>query len=95
MLKLELKNTNIKVQALCPGYTHTEFHSVRDFEGFNKKAIPSFLWMNAEDVVNKSLKALRKKKTIYIPGRKNRLFVKIVNSRFLGRFILRIVFGKR
>ena len=95
MLNLELKNTNIKVQALCPGYTHTEFHSVRDFEGFDKTVIPSFLWMDKEDVVSRSLKALRKKKTVYIPGRKNRIFVKIVNSKLIGRFIVRIIFGKR
>ena len=95
MLDLEVRGTNIKVQALCPGYTHTEFHSVRDFEGFNKKTIPNFLWMKSEDVVIKSIQSLRKNKVIVVPGRKNRLIVRLVNSKILGRLIIRIMFGKR
>ncbi len=95
MLALEMKRTNIKVQALCPGYTHTEFHSVRDFEGFNKNAIPSFLWMKSEDVVSKSIRSLRKNKVIVVTGRKNKFFVWIVNSKIFGKLIVRIMFGKR
>ncbi len=89
MLQKELLSTQIKVQALCPGYTHTEFHSVRDFEGFNKALIPKFLWMNVEDVVDISLKSLKKKRVIVIPGLKNRLYLRIVNSRIMGGFVIK------
>jgi len=95
MLQNELKSTNIKVQALCPGYTHTEFHSVRDFEGFNKSVIPKFLWMEAEDVVDISLKSLNKKKVVIIPGFKNRIFLKLENSRILGRLLVNLLSRKR
>ena len=64
-LQTELQGTGVKVQALCPGLTHTEFHEVA---GFNKEATPKFMWMTAERVVSISLRALKGKKVIVIPG---------------------------
>lgn len=69
-LKSELIETGIKIQALCPGLTHTEFHQVA---GINKEAIPGFLWMRADRVVRISLKALNGKKVIVVPGLGNRI----------------------
>jgi hypothetical protein len=68
-LQTELIETGIKVQALCPGLTHTEFHQVA---GIKKEAIPGILWMKAERVVRISLRALSKKKVIVIPGLRNK-----------------------
>lgn len=68
-LQNELYGTGIKIQALCPGLTHTEFHEVA---GINKKDIPGILWMNANRVVRISLRALAKKRTIIIPGVRNK-----------------------
>ena len=66
-LAVELRNAGspVRVQALCPGYTVTEFH---DTLGINRKDIPGFLWMKADDVVDTSLDALGSGKTIVIPG---------------------------
>lgn len=69
----ELKNYNIKVQALCPGFVYTEFHDTDEFKDFDRSSVPKWLWMSAEEVVKQSLKALRKKKVIFIPGIKNRI----------------------
>jgi len=69
-LQAELHDTGIKIQALCPGLTHTEFHEVA---GINKEAIPGILWMTADRVVRISLKALNRNKAIIIPGRRNKL----------------------
>ncbi len=69
-LDYELKDKGIRVQALCPGMTHTEFHDVIKMD---KSAVPGFMWMSAVDVVTISLKALRRRKVICIPGLKNRL----------------------
>ena len=68
-LQTELIETGIKIQALCPGLTHTEFHQVA---GIKKEAIPGILWMKADRVVRISLRALTKNKVIVIPGVRNK-----------------------
>ncbi|MFX0100326.1 MAG: SDR family NAD(P)-dependent oxidoreductase [Candidatus Hodarchaeota archaeon] len=73
-LSLDLKGTGIKVQALCPGFTHTGIHYVRDFKkfGFDKSALPDEWWMDADTVVKGSLDALQTNLVTYIPGEINR-----------------------
>ncbi|MGB9835601.1 MAG: SDR family NAD(P)-dependent oxidoreductase [Candidatus Saccharicenans sp.] len=68
-LQAELHGTGIRVQALCPGLTHTEFH---ERAGINKEAIPGILWMTAGRVVRVSLKALSRKRVIVVPGLRNK-----------------------
>jgi short-subunit dehydrogenase len=78
-LWLEVRNKGIKVQALCPGFTRTEFHEVGDFKNFDKSAIPNSLWMMPEEVVRLSLKALKNsRKVVFIPGWKKRLIKWII-----------------
>jgi len=73
-LKLEMQDVDIKIQALCPGATLTEFHEVGDLRNYDRKAIPDSMWMSPDEVVSLSLKALGKsKKIICIPGWKKRL----------------------
>ena len=73
-LWLEVRDKGIKVQALCPGFTRTEFHEVGDFKNFDKSAIPDSLWMMPDEVVRQSLKALEKSRNVvFIPGWKKRL----------------------
>ncbi len=73
-LWLEVKDMGIKIQALCPGFTRTEFHEVGDLINFNKSTVPDSLWMTPDMVVSLSLKALGKKKElVFTPGWKNRL----------------------
>ena len=90
-LQDELKGTGVRVQALCPGLTHTEFHDRPGYEDYKRK-IPEFFWMSAEDVVRESLDALKKGRVICVPGRKNRLVVAIVRNR-LGAFAVKALAG--
>ena len=55
----------VRVQALCPGFTVTEFHETL---GVDRATIPGFLWMRAEDIVDASLRGLERGKVIVIPG---------------------------
>lgn len=71
-LALELKGTKVTVQALCPGFTYTEFHDVM---GVDRAVVPKWLWMDPDGVVEASLEALAARKVFVIPGWKYRAFV--------------------
>jgi short-subunit dehydrogenase len=60
MLVHELSGTNVRVQALCPGFTRTE--------GMAAKRLPDFLWTAPETVVRASLCALPYGRVVYVPG---------------------------
>jgi len=76
-LDTELAGTGVKVQALCPGFTHTEIHKEMPHV---KQQIPSWLWMDADRVVSISLRQLeRGGPVICIPGKRNKL-MKFVHS---------------
>jgi short-subunit dehydrogenase len=66
-LDLELKSAGspVRVQALCPGFTITEF---LDAMGMSRDGIPGWLWMRAEDVVDASLHGLQRGKVFVVPG---------------------------
>lgn len=65
-LALEVADKGVYVQALCPGYTHTEFHARG---GMDKTRVPSSWWMRAERVVRDSLAALdRGQPVVVVPG---------------------------
>lgn len=68
----------VRVQALCPGFTLTEFH---DTLGVDRGKIPRFLWMAADEIVNASLRGLDRGKVIVIPGWKYKATVRFL--RFL------------
>jgi short-subunit dehydrogenase len=70
----------IRVQALCPGYTYTEFHTTSDYNGNEREVLPRWVWMTAEDVVHYSLSKLDTKKVIVVPGFKYRVVAFLLRS---------------
>jgi short-subunit dehydrogenase len=66
-LDMELRGAGSKVtvQALCPGFTLSEFH---DTLGVDRKFIPRLLWMQADTVVEASLRGLERGDVMVIPG---------------------------
>lgn len=61
----ELRGTGVRCMALCPGFTHTEFHQRADIETGD---IPGWMWLNADDVVKTALRDLRRGVPVSIPG---------------------------
>jgi short-subunit dehydrogenase len=83
-LRDELTGTGVKIQALCPGLTRTGFMFTDEFKDFNYSDIPRFAWMAPEQVVEESLGALGKNKTIVIPGRGNRILIGTLKAPIIG-----------
>jgi len=67
-LAVTLHGSGVKVSALCPGYTHTDFHRTAGLQEM-KDSMPKFLWYDAEVVVREGLKAVEKGKPVYLSGR--------------------------
>jgi len=69
----ELVETGVHVQALCPGFTYTEFH---DRLGSGRKGIPGWAWLPAERVVDESLAQARARgPVVCVPGKRFKLIV--------------------
>ena len=71
-LNLELRGSGIKVSALCPGFTYSEFHDMNGTREAVSK-LPDWMWMSAEDVAAGGFLALERNKAVYIPGTVNKL----------------------
>ncbi|MBK5115063.1 MAG: SDR family NAD(P)-dependent oxidoreductase [Candidatus Heimdallarchaeota archaeon] len=94
-LDLLLRKKGIKIQALCPGFTITDFHKKMGYESGHPVYRRKF--MTAEKVVEISLKALKKGKVYCIPGFRNKLlafFMRKLPKRILI-FAYRMMFSKR
>ncbi len=71
-LQKELKDSGIRVQALCPGYTRTGFQSTPDLAGFDTASVPDEYWMEPDEVVRQSLAALEGGEVVVVTGDLNR-----------------------
>jgi len=67
-LAVTLKGSGVNVSALCPGFTHTDFHETAGMMAM-KNALPSWLWYPASTVVADGIKAVEKGKPVYLSGR--------------------------
>jgi len=75
----------VTVQALCPGFTLSEFHDVL---GMDRGTIPSSLWMTADFVAEESLRGFDRRKLIVIPGWRYKAvvtFMKLVPAGWMRR----------
>lgn len=77
-LELEGVRSNIAVQALCPGFTYSEFHPTMGVA--RERLGGSSMWLTAEQVVDASLDGLAKRKLFVVPGWRYRFIVSFLNS---------------
>jgi short-subunit dehydrogenase len=90
-LQGELQGTGVRVQALCPGFTVTEFHDTPEYERLKvRRRIPRTFWMSADAVVAESLTALERGSVVCIPGVKNRLLAVVIRSG-VASFLIRVL----
>jgi uncharacterized protein len=73
-LDLGSARSAVRVQALCPGFTHTEFHLAA---GMDKALVPRWLWLDAGFVVAESLNGLERGEWLVIPSRRYRWFARL------------------
>jgi short-subunit dehydrogenase len=75
-LNTELASSGVKVSALCPGFTRTEFHQ----RGRMKmKGLPRFMWLNSDKLVEQSWNDAVANKPVSIPGWQYKLLVAIIS----------------
>ena len=82
----ELAGTNVKISALCPGFTRTEFHQRGRM---SMKGLPNFMWLDSDELVAKAWRDALKGKAISIPGWQYQLLVFVIQR--LPRSIVRKV----
>lgn len=82
-----VRGKGVNVLALCPGFTHTDFHQSAELTRIKSES-PSFIWYDAEVVVREGLAALEKGKQVYISGRLYRFAIPLLRTP-LGGWILR------
>jgi len=85
-LSSSLRDSGIHVTALCPGFTHTDFHASEKLTKM-KRATPGFIWYDADVVVGEGLAALEKGRDVYASGRLYRFLVPLLRSPFSRRIV--------
>ena len=75
-LHTELRGTNVKISALCPGFTRTEFH---ERGRMKMKGLPEFMWLDSDQLVARSWSDAQSGKAVSIPGWQYKLLVGFIS----------------
>ncbi|MEO0878169.1 MAG: SDR family oxidoreductase [Pseudomonadota bacterium] len=70
-LAAEWNGKGVKVSALCPGLTYSEFHDVNGARATVSK-LPKFMFMDAAPVIEAALRAVEDQHTVIVPGTWNK-----------------------
>lgn len=72
----EYARDGVSVTAVCPGFTHTSFHERMGLEP-GREGVPGFMWLDARDVVRKSLRDAARGRAVSIPSLRYKAIVAI------------------
>ncbi|MER5866472.1 SDR family oxidoreductase [Kitasatospora sp. NPDC002040] len=70
----DLGGTGVRLMALAPGFTRTEFHQRA---GMGTSNVPAWGWLSAERVVDEALRDLARGRSLSIPGKRYKAAVAI------------------
>lgn len=76
-LAAECEGSGVKISALCPGFTMSEFHDVTGTRGLVSQ-LPKYMFMEAEPVVEGAIAAVERDETVYVPGAWNKFVVGLI-----------------
>jgi short-subunit dehydrogenase len=85
-LAAEVNKYGINVSALCPGFTHTEFHARAKYD---KTEVANWLWLNADYVVRTGWNDHKSGKVVSIPSIRYKVLVSMM--KLLPRSVIRRV----
>jgi short-subunit dehydrogenase len=90
-LQCDVRRYGVRIQALCPGFTHTGFHDTELMKFFQKSDVPRWLWLSAEYVVRSSLRSIKRTgKVVCIPSLRYKFLLALlcnpIGSALLGYF---------
>ena len=85
----ELQGTGVTATALCPGFTHTEFHQRASM---NMSHLPDAAWLDADRLVQDCLDDVARGRALSVPGGVYKAVVGIVQV--APRGIVRRVSGR-
>jgi uncharacterized protein len=68
----QLAPHGVRVTAVCPGFTRTEFH---ERGGMDMSSLPEFGWLDADDVVDEALADVAKGKVVSVPSKRFKTLV--------------------
>lgn len=75
-LHTELRDTNVRISALCPGFTRTEFHQ----RGRMKmKGLPDFMWLDSDQLVAASWSDAQSGKAVSVPGWQYKILIALIS----------------
>jgi uncharacterized protein len=73
--ELAMRGSPIRLQALCPGFTYSEFHDVLKM---NRSLVPKSLWLKTDFVVSESLAGFDRGALYVIPGWRYKILVRLI-----------------
>lgn len=74
-LHTELRGTDVKIMALCPGFTRTEFHQRAHMK---MTGLPSFMWLDADQLVRDGWADAQSGKAVSVPGWQYRVLLGVI-----------------
>lgn len=80
------RDGGVRVMALCPGFTKTEFHARMDV---SRSSAPRWMWLDADRLVRDALADLDAGKSLSIPSKRYKVltaFARMVPLEVLSRF---------
>ena len=86
-LALENADAGVHACALCPGFTHSEFHDITGTRAMMSK-LPKWMWLDADEVARAGIDGVERGEVVVVPGVIYRL-LRFATRHLPERFLLR------